>query len=111
MAVKKLKDNQLEDSAFDDLNDKIKREILRPDNEMQPPGAPVVAKEESGGFPAYFHYYVIWDQFNGVDDELRSKIVYQAVKEAISVEEALKTTIAMGLTTDEATALGITPRV
>jgi len=85
-----------------ELKEAIKAEIRRPENAKAPKGAPKVIAEEGGGPGNYVHYYVIWDGFEGLDMEARSRIVFQALKEEAGQAEALRTTIAMGLTREEA---------
>ncbi len=106
MAIRKLGPSNAPDAVIEKLKNAIKDEIRRPENQASPPGAPKVFKEESG-FPPYYHYYVIWDGFDGIDPEDRSKAIYQAIKEECGQEEALKTTVAMGLTRQEAPAVGL----
>ncbi|MGD0094702.1 MAG: hypothetical protein ABSE73_32735, partial [Planctomycetota bacterium] len=57
----------------------IVAEIKRPDKTPKPSGAPVVVAEEGDTAPN-IHYYVVWDRFQGVDEDVRSKIVFEAVK-------------------------------
>jgi hypothetical protein len=50
------------------------------------------------------HYFVVWDRFDALDQETRSRIVLRAVED-FSFHEALNTTIAMGFTRKEAKEL------
>lgn len=87
------------------LKNGIKAELLRPDKQRPMKNAPVVFKDESG-LPNHSHYYVVWNKFEGLDQLIRSSVVYESVKDAFGVEEAMKTVTAMGLTVEEAKEMG-----
>ncbi|NOT02543.1 MAG: hypothetical protein HOP29_18200 [Phycisphaerales bacterium] len=53
------------------------------------------------------HVYVIWDDWADAPDHERSAAILDAYKEAFDEETMLNVTIAMGLTTQEAAAMGI----
>jgi len=57
----------------------------------------VVYKEESGMPERYTHWYVVWKQFEGVDEEDRSRIILDAIEEVFGREAVLRVTTAMGL--------------
>ena len=84
------------------LLEAIKEEIRRPEESKAPRDAPrIILEEESGSF-GNAHYYVIWDRFQGMEEDVRSRVVFEAIKEELGDAEAMRTTIAMGLTRDEA---------
>jgi stress-induced morphogen len=106
MGIKSLKSDEITDACMAELKEAIKTEIRN--NGATPAGAPLIYEEKNGGFPEYKHYYVVWDRFKGIDGQARSKIVYEAVKESFDdVSKALNITIAMGLTHEEAQAMGL----
>ena len=80
-------------------------EIRRPAKASKPAGAPVVIAQE-GDVAPNVHYYVVWDRFGEVNDDVRTKIVSEAVKKACPKDFPGLIT-AMGLTTMEAKALQI----
>src|SRR5947209_6055259 len=88
------------------LKEGIKAELLRPETKRHPKNAPIVFKDASG-LPNHSHYYVVWDRFDGLDQLIRSSIVYESVREAFGVEEAMRTVTAMGLTAEEAHEMGL----
>jgi len=82
----------------------LMEEWTKPKNE----GQPVIVLE--GGKEQPQHIYVIWDQWQGLDQTQRSEIIMDVV-EHLSGPHALAdislVTVAMGLTTEEAKRLGI----
>ena len=72
-----------------------------------PDGAPIIHKEERVSAERYTDWDVVWDKFQGVDDEERSRLILTAVENVFGKEEALRITIAMGLTPTEAENIGI----
>jgi hypothetical protein len=83
----------------------IVAEMRRPEDQAKPPGAPLVIAQE-GDIGNLVHYYVVWDCFQGVDDEVRSDIVFEAVKEG-SPQDFPRLASTVGLTSPEAIAMGI----
>jgi len=69
----------------------------------------MVYREESGLPERYTSWYLVWDKFEGIDDEERSRLILLAIEEAFVKPEALRVTIAMGITSEEARNLGISP--
>jgi hypothetical protein len=104
MAIRELGQKQSVASA--EMIDAIASELARDDTQLAPEGAPVIYREQSGMPENYTHWYVVWDQFAHVDNEERSRLILAAVREFCGELEALKVTIAMGLTLDEAEELG-----
>lgn len=68
----------------------------------QPPNAPTIYMEESGTPDNYTHWYAVWADFQDVDNQERSRLLLTAVREALGIAEALRVTVAMGLTPEEA---------
>jgi len=104
MAIRELVQKSV---AGTELVHAIKSELKRDGDEPADDGAPVIYREQSGMPENYTHWYVVWDQFAHVDNEERSRLILTAVREVLGDREALKTTIAMGLTPDEAAELGL----
>jgi hypothetical protein len=88
-----------------ELTDAVKAELRRRETQPAPGDAPVVFRDSSG-IGKYRHYFVVWDRFSSLSQEIRSSIVLNAVKEVLGKKEALKVTIAMGLTKEEAKNMG-----
>lgn len=105
MAIRKLKTG--EERQRNDLLPAIVDELRRPDDWPAAAGAPVVFMDETGTPERYAHWYVVWEEFRGVDDEERSRLVLAAVREVLGPQEALRVTIAMGLTPGEAREMGL----
>lgn len=51
--------------------------------------------------------YVVWNDWSDLDRQARSEIIMEAYQESEGLEEALKVTLAMGLTPDEARRMGL----
>lgn len=57
--------------------------------------------------PSTSHVFVIWSRWRKLEQTVRSRIILDAYREAVGDEEALKVTVAMGLTPSEAKRLGV----
>jgi hypothetical protein len=57
--------------------------------------------------PSTSHLFVIWSKWSELEQIVRSRIILDAYEEAVGDQEALKVTVAMGLTPSEAKALGV----
>ncbi len=57
--------------------------------------------------PSTTHLFVTWSKWGGLEQMVRSRIIFDAYAEAKGQEEALKVTVAMGLTLTEAAQLGV----
>ena len=90
-----------------ELLEGLRAELARPETALQPPDAPTLYLEESGTPDNYTHWYAVWDRFEGIDEEERSRLILAAVRAERGVAEALRVTIAMGLTPEEAVAVGL----
>jgi hypothetical protein len=82
----------------------LMREWTRP----KQTGQPVIVLEGEENEPQ--HIYVVWDEWEGLDQKDRSEIIMD-VAEHLSGDKALPdlslVTVAMGLTTEEAERMGI----
>jgi hypothetical protein len=63
--------------------------------------------EERDAPDHYTHAYVIWDDWSHLDKLVRSELVLEAFERRYGQAEALRVTVAMGLTSAEAKALGL----
>jgi hypothetical protein len=102
MAVQRIGVKTSSPAKFKAMVNTIAEEILRPLQEPPKRGAPRVLAEDQPPPSRYVHYYVVWDGFEGTDWEERSRVVFEAIKQGVGEKEALRTTVAMGLTRDEA---------
>jgi len=100
MAVKKL--TRPTSSDFAEFLEALEVELRRDEQASAPPGAPTFLMEESDTPDNYTHWYVVWDRFGEVDNEERSRLILTAVRDVLGKTEALRVTIAMGFTPDEA---------
>jgi hypothetical protein len=100
MAIRTLTRRELDrfDEALALFEEELRREETAPAHE----GAPVFFREDSGLPGNYTHWYVAWDGFDGVDGEERSRLILAAIRNVLGKAEALRVTIAMGLTVAEA---------
>lgn len=57
--------------------------------------------------PSTTHLFVIWSEWSDLEQMIRSRIILDAYSEAKGEDEALNVTVAMGLTPEEATRLGV----
>jgi hypothetical protein len=71
-------------------------------------GQPIIVLEGGKGQP--LHIYVIWDKWQGLDQQARSEIIMDVV-ENLSGDDLIPdlslVTVAMGLTAEEANRMGI----
>ena len=107
MAVTRLIPSRIDTKLEAELRQGILDELRRPDDTAQPPGAPTLYMEESGTPFNYTHWYAVWECFDGTDDEERTRILLDAIREVFGPEEALRVTTALGLTSVEAEAMGL----
>ena len=93
-------------------NDEIKERLLaglvaeleRDDDAPKPPDAPTIYFEEVEG-SKYTHYFAVWHLFEYVDRAERCGVLMDALS-AVDEEAALKASVVVGLTPDEASAMG-----
>ncbi|MCK4658901.1 MAG: hypothetical protein KAV82_05205 [Phycisphaerae bacterium] len=69
---------------------------------------PVIMHEQLQGSDR-LHVYVIWDRWDSVRDEHRAAAILDAYKEHFGEEIMQRVSIALGLTQEEADAMGIAP--
>lgn len=73
-------------------------------------GQPAILIEGNSGKPT--HIYVIWDEWGGLSQAERSEIIMDALEHSSGngrLEDLSLVTVAMGLTTEEASRMGIEP--
>lgn len=91
-----------------DLVDRLTQEYLQPsEGEVEPLLMELDDKRHHGTI----HLYVIWQDWKHLDLRERSEIIMDAYEAARGPESALRVTIAMGLTREEADRMGINYRV
>jgi len=83
------------------LLDALKAELEAPKQS----GEPDIVVERPN--PSTVHLYVIWSKWEHLEQMVRSRIILDAYEEAKGKKEAIKVTVAMGLTRDEADRLGV----
>lgn len=105
MAIREL-NGGIESNLELELKEGIKAELKRPESALPQMCAPVVFRD-SPDLEPYHHYYAVWNRFLGLNQEIRSSIVYQAILETFGKPEALEVTTAMGLTVEEAKSMDI----
>lgn len=103
MAIRKLK-WRVTENGWGKLRRRIVEEMLRPDDQPVDADAPAVFQEE-GTMPNMKHYYVVSDDFDGIDHATRSEIILQAIEAAQGKEAVMETSSAIGLTKEEAEAV------
>jgi hypothetical protein len=67
---------------------------------------PIVIEEQVQGSDR-LHVFAIWDEWREASEEHRSAAILDAYEQARGQEVAARVAVAMGLTKDEATAMGI----
>ncbi|HEX40781.1 MAG TPA: hypothetical protein ENN81_01805 [Phycisphaerales bacterium] len=85
--------------------DTLRKGLIRELKKPKTRGEPDIVIEKP--YPATVHLYVIWSKWEKLDHAARSRIILDAYTEVMGEKEALKVTVAMGLTRVEATGLGI----
>jgi hypothetical protein len=83
---------------------KLAQELKLPGTQPQP-----LILEEEVPATGSRHVHVIWDQWKKLPDEERTDVIIEAYGQAESKEYAEQITIASGLTSAEALALGLLP--
>jgi hypothetical protein len=84
-----------------DLRDELIGELRTP----REAGEPDIVIEQPG--TGTVHLYVKWARWNGLEQTVRSRIILDAYTAVKGEQEALKVTVAMGLTPTEAERMGI----
>jgi hypothetical protein len=85
----------------DELREKLKAELESP----QATGEPDIIVERPNASTT--HLFVVWSAWEPLEQVVRSRIILDAYSEARGEGEALKVTVAMGLTPEEASRLGL----
>ena len=75
-------------------------------NKTENPNNPIILLDRSGPGGAR-HIFVVWDRWSGLEQLQRSEAIMDAAEEVLDKAEALKVTLAMGLTKVEAKRLNI----
>ncbi|MCW5791948.1 MAG: hypothetical protein KIT72_16140 [Polyangiaceae bacterium] len=93
--------NRVTEPTEDQLRAELVQELRNPKATGEPDI--VLQGSTTGGI----HVFVIWSQWLGLDQAVRSRIVLDAYEAWKGEQETLRVTVAMGLTPDEAKNLGI----
>jgi hypothetical protein len=88
-------------SGEQDLQNELIKEIRDPKER----GEPDIIVERPNA--STIHLFVIWSKWENLDQMVRSRIILDGYAAAVGEQEALKVTVAMGLTKPEADRLGI----
>ena len=83
------------------LRDELKDELINPKEK----GEPDIVIERPN--PSTTHLFVIWSKWDDLEQMVRSRIILDAYSVAKGEEEAIRVTVAMGLTPAEAARLGL----
>ena len=82
-------------------------ELLAEWNNPTSGSAEPIIVEEKDRSQRLIHVYVVWSKWSHIDRVERSEIIMEAAERRLSQPDLLNITIAMGLTPDEATRLGL----
>ena len=92
------------DAKKEELVNRLKQEYLAPSaGEVEPLLIELDDKRRS----STIHLYVIWEDWARIDQQARTEIIVEAYEAARGTQQALRVTIAMGLTKAEAKRMGI----
>jgi len=95
-------------NAADPAAQRLQARLVREwQNDAPPASQPVLIEAPGDRFNPSTHLYVIWDEWESLDQIRRSEIIMDAYEETHEPQELLRVTVAMGLTTAEAERLGI----
>ena len=83
----------------------LRRDLMEELQHPKASGEPEIVIESPN--PATVHLFVIWSKWKDLEQMVRSRIILDAYREAKGEEEAIKVTVAMGLTPAEADSLGV----
>ncbi len=64
----------------------------------------IIVDDRNGGG---VHIFVIWSKWSGLEQTIRSRIILDAYEAWKGEQETLRVTVSMGLTPEEAKAMGI----
>ncbi len=86
--------------------DDLKKELLAELQHPKASGEPDVIIE--GDPKRGIHLFVIWSRWVGLEQVVRSRIIFDAYEEWKGVAASMSITVSMGLTPDEAKSMGFT---
>jgi len=84
---------------------KLRAELIAELKNPKDSGEPEIIIERPNPFTT--HLYAIWAEWNDLSQSVRSRIILDSFEDAYGKEEAVKVTVAMGLTRAEADRLGL----
>ena len=90
-------------TGADGLREELLKEWRNPDGSVPEP----IIIEEAQGAQSAVHLFVIWSRWAGLSDLERSEIIMGAFEELRGPDQAMRVSVAMGLTQDEAKRLRI----
>lgn len=93
----------VQNSQSEGLRVRLTREWTQPSQSVQP----VLIEAAGDRLSGSTHLYVIWDDWQTLDQRERSEIIMQSYEETHTPPEVLRVTVAMGLTAKEAERMGI----
>jgi hypothetical protein len=94
---------RIKPSESRDLVDRLVAE-WRVEKNPEPKPYVIIEGDEKNG---PLHIYVVWDEWEGLSMEERSRTIMDAFEKVESQENQFRVTIAMGLTPEEAPRMGI----
>lgn len=92
-----------QDLQSEELRVRLKQEWTHPSQSTQP----VLIEAAGDRLSGSTHLYIIWDDWQPLDQRERSEIIMQAYEETHDRQDVLRVTVAMGLTVEEAGRMGI----
>jgi hypothetical protein len=98
---------RMEKKLYTEDAEALKMELLQEwNNPTDDDSKPIILEE---GIPSgsVIRIYVIWDKWDGIDRTLRGEVIMDAMEERYVHEYVHRTTLALGLTKDEADRLRI----
>ena len=105
MAVRELKHGLIparrELRMIEELTEEINAPTIKP-SKLSPK-----IFRDSISMPGKVDYFVVWDDFKLLPQDVRTRIIYHALEEAKGPRETSRISIVMGLTRDEARQLEI----
>lgn len=90
--------------TYPELVRAIADELRRDSADSQEANSPDIYIEDHQG---RLHIHVLWDEWENIPDEDRLSVILEAFGESGWTDEASRIAMAIGLTHDEASALGI----
>ena len=92
--------------GYSPLAEEIERVVREKNAAPQRPDEPRVIWEEDR-YTNRIKVSVIWDRWQGVDPEMRGRIIVDAVERARGQDVARKISLALGVTPEQAERLGV----